>query len=315
MSEELKQKLQDFEVAPPASAWNKIAASLDEEIVAEFPHTIFTAEIQPPASAWDKIKFSLDTGIEEYPSKLYELEVAPPANTWQKISSALEEEKNLPRIPSKARIIPFVKYAVAASLLAAIAFGAFKFLNPAKNANSSVATNQPQKKDQPTSGVQPRVEDSSVTAVNPPSNNLPKERAVLTKNDSRAANRYNSQPSQTLSYMTETMNDDYIQSAAYSAVPQASLRGSVPGSTSFLEALDRYLTFTNSDGALVRISKKLAQTLGCLYPNATSEQYKACQDQLRKWREKIAQMPVKSSPDSFIDILNMIKSAQENDQL
>jgi hypothetical protein len=69
--------------------------------------------------------------------------------------------------------------------------------------------------------------------------------------------------------------------------------------------------FVNPDGYLIRISKKLAETLGCSYTNGSSDENNRCQDQIRKWRDKIAQSPATSSPDNFMDILNVIKSVQE----
>ena len=93
---------------------------------------------------------------------------------------------------------------------------------------------------------------------------------------------------------------------------QASLRGEVPGDCPLVSDADRYLMFTNPDGYLIRMSRKLAETLGCIYTKGNSREYKQCQEQIKKWRDKIAQSPATSSPDNFMGILDIIKSAQEN---
>ena len=102
-----------------------------------------------------------------------------------------------------------------------------------------------------------------------------------------------------------------LASRSISDFRQASLTGEIPGNCSQISDADPYIMFVNPDGYLIRISKKLAETLGCVYTNGNSEQYDRCQDQIRKWRDKIAQSPATSSPDNFMDILNVIKSVQE----
>ena len=69
---------------------------------------------------------------EQYPGKLYDLEITPPAQTWNKILTLLDEENSFPEIPSKRRIISFVRYAAAAACILASCIGAFKLLNQKK---------------------------------------------------------------------------------------------------------------------------------------------------------------------------------------
>jgi hypothetical protein len=100
-------------------------------------------------------------------------------------------------------------------------------------------------------------------------------------------------------------------SKSISDFSQISLKGDIPGNCSLISDADPYLMFVNPDGYLIRISKKLAETLGCIYTNGNSDEYNRCQDQIKKWRDKIAQSPATSSPDNFMDILNVIKTVQE----
>jgi hypothetical protein len=87
----------------------------------------------------------------------------------------------------------------------------------------------------------------------------------------------------------------------------------VAGNCPVISDADRYLSFMNPDGYLIRMSKKLADALGCNYANGNSEEYKQCQEQIKKWRDKIAQSPASSSPDNFMDLLDILKSVQDKE--
>ena len=114
--------------------------------------------------------------------------------------------------------------------------------------------------------------------------------------------------------MVQKVNSSRV--AAHSAADnfqQASLSGNIPGSNSWLSDADRYLMFMNPDGYLIRMSKKLAQALCCFYTDGNSEEFKQCQEQIKKWRDKIAQSPASSSSDNFMDVLDIIKTVQDNE--
>jgi hypothetical protein len=75
---------------------------------------------------------------------------------------------------------------------------------------------------------------------------------------------------------------------------------------------DRYLNFMDPDGSLIRVSKKLADAVGCFYSRGNSDEYKQCQEQIKKWRDKISQSSSTPSADHFMDILDILKSVQDN---
>jgi hypothetical protein len=93
----LQNKIQHYEVVPPASVWDKVAAALDES--------------------------SLD---KEFPTRLYNMELAPPAQAWDQISSSFPATE-APVIPMKRRAPAFIRYAVAAILISIIAAGVIKW--------------------------------------------------------------------------------------------------------------------------------------------------------------------------------------------
>ncbi|HEV8284238.1 MAG TPA: hypothetical protein VGQ09_08000 [Chitinophagaceae bacterium] len=311
MSEELKRKLYYYEVNPPEIMWSRIASALDEEINAEFPQKLYEAELTPPSGVWNKITAALETDIqEEYPAKLYNLEVAPPAGAWEKISDALDEEKAIPKIPPKRKIVPFVRYAAAACIIGIIAFSTFKLLNKKTSEQARTGKVIIPQNISPTV-TPPESQNSSAQTVPAPSNNLPKEVTVLAKTNAVPKRKPLRQQTGYMTQMADATTGLHNSTALN--FQQAGLLGNIPGSNSLVSDADRYLMFMNPDGYLIRISKKLAEALGCFYTNGNSEEYKQCQEQIKKWRDKIAQSSATSSPDNFMDILDIIKSVQDNE--
>ena len=312
MSEELKRKLFNYDVSPPDNAWAKIVNALEDDINAEFPHKLYEAEITPPSNAWSEIVSALElVENEEYAAKLYQLEVPPPVGTWQKIADVLYEQHSAPTISPQRRIAPVVRYAVAASLIAFVAFGVFKLLNQkAHNRGIAGKTVVPQKTS-PTTVEPGNHQTPSVQSVPALSNNLPKERPVLTRANTASKKKLTSSQA---AYMTQTTDVAYaVNSNSTSDFQQASLRGDVPGNCPLIVDADRYLNFMNPDGSLVRVSKKLADAVGCFYNNGTSDEYKQCQEQMKRWRDKITQSSPAPSADNFMNVLDIIKSAQDKE--
>jgi hypothetical protein len=99
-------------------------------------------EVVPPANAWDKIVAALDESSSgnEFPSKLYNAEAAPPAAAWENIKAALEpEEARL--VPLKRKTPGFIRYAAAAILIGIAAFGVIRLTSGTSNNNNTVAIN------------------------------------------------------------------------------------------------------------------------------------------------------------------------------
>ncbi len=307
MSEELKRKLYNYEAEPPEIVWSRVVAVLDQEINAEFPQKLYTLESTPSSDVWNRIEERLEEDIrEQYPDKLYKLEVTPPPRTWNKILTLLDDEKAHPGISSKGRIISFVRYAVAACIIGLLAFGAFKLLNQKTDRGSTAVKT-----------VSPRKDSSAALIQNPtqrltpsPSNNLPREGSGLAQMEIKPRKKNLPEPAVAMTQMAATL-PALVGSSSPSDFRMASLKGDIPGNCSLISDADPYLMFVNPDGYLIRISKKLAETLGCIYTNGNSSEYNRCQDQIKKWRDKIAQSPATSSPDNFMDILNLIRSVQE----
>ena len=67
-----------------------------------FQNKLLQYEVQPPQGTWDKIAASLDENIPSTVSeKLYQFEESPPSAVWQKIVSQLNT------VTEKAKVVPF----------------------------------------------------------------------------------------------------------------------------------------------------------------------------------------------------------------
>lgn len=93
----LQHKMKNYEVTPPAQAWERIAAALDEETTGDFA------------------------------TRLYHLEVAPPAAAWNNIAATLPEQT--PVVPMRKRGPAFLRYAVAAAFISVAALGIVRWLS------------------------------------------------------------------------------------------------------------------------------------------------------------------------------------------
>jgi hypothetical protein len=307
MSEELKRKLYNYEAEPPGMIWNRIETALDQEISAQFPERLYVLEATPPPEVWDRIEEELEReSKEQYPEKLYNIEITPPSQAWKKISTLLDDGRAIAEIPSRRRIISFVKYAAAACIIGLIAFGTFRVLNQKTDGRSTALKAVLPQKDSSAAQIQHPTQEPSPS----PSNNLPREGASLAQIETKSRKRTSAEPVVSMTQMAATL-PAVVGSESTSDFRTASLTGDIPGNCSLISDADPYLMFVNPDGYLIRISKKLAEALGCIYSNGNSDEYNRCQDQIKRWRDKIAQSPATSSPDNFMDILNVIKSVQE----
>ncbi len=104
MNPHIRQKIYDYSETPPASAWEGIAALVE----------------QKPA----------------YAQTLYQFKATPPANAWAKISAGLNTAETKV-VPLRTKLF---KYAIAAAVLGAIAAGSIFYLK--NDAAPALATQQ-----------------------------------------------------------------------------------------------------------------------------------------------------------------------------
>jgi hypothetical protein len=109
----LRNKMKNYEVIPPADAWEKIAAALDE-----------------------------GTAGYQFPDKLYNMEVMPPAAAWSAISASLPSA-DAAVVPMRKRTSSFLRYAAAAVFIGIAAFGIIKWTNSGNTESAGTAQVNP----------------------------------------------------------------------------------------------------------------------------------------------------------------------------
>ena len=307
MSEELKRKLYNYEVNPPPATWSRIATVLGDEN-APVTEKLYGLQVIPPVETWNKIVEQLETDKQKYSEKLYKLEAVPPVGTWKQISDQLELKEHSKQLHSRPKLVPWLKYAAAACVVGVIALGALFVFNRKTEHSIPPVTVLPQKNAQPVSTGEGKNSSAQETAI---SNNLPKEGIGLPKKANNAREKTLPQQAAYIAPMVSPAMAD-VRATFSNNFQQTSLREEVPGNCSFISETDPYLMFMNPDGYLIRMSKKLAETLGCVTTRGNSEDNSQCEGQLNEWRNRIAQSPANSSPDNFMDVVNIIRSAENH---
>ena len=65
MSNQLQYKLLNYEVPPPEGVWNKIAASLNENVSLTLSEKLYQYEEEPSSLVWQSISSQLDNSISK----------------------------------------------------------------------------------------------------------------------------------------------------------------------------------------------------------------------------------------------------------
>jgi negative regulator of sigma E activity len=329
MSSDLKNRLYNYEVTPPVTAWENIAGALDEShLDNKFPSTLYNSTITAPATVWTAISESLDELQlgSKFPETLYNLSAPPPAQAWDKIQAALDSAATAPVIPARRKVIPFVRYAAAAAVLAIVAFGTVRILSSGnqQSADSGV-------KNTPASGivttVPPAGNDNTNNVATTPVINEP---SAITNDEARndaaledskqtyaSLDRSDKQRMKKVSEEFFRAPADPIEVSAnfnpvhtYEDLECTDVNTPVFASgSSSIDMAGRYAMLVTPDGHIIRISKKLGDLVCCV---SGEEQDDECVDQLKKWRKKIANSPVAPSPGNFMDILDMLHTLKDS---
>ncbi len=267
-------------------------------------HKILSHEVTPPPGVWDKIAAELDESElhHVFPSKLYEAEVAAPAGIWNNIQAALDPENEI-AAPKRRAIVPWMRYAAAAVIIGLVALGAVQLINNKKKAVvASVETTQPQNDSAGTSVV---VTDPVTTTREPEINTDKTDEA---RND--AALEASKKTFAKLDMPSNTHKLKNI-AAAYSFASNTEVLDPAENYVAERDPSDlsnRYIVLMTADGHFVRMAKKLSNMVCCV---SGEEQDKECVDQMSRWKEKMACSPTGHSTGSFLDILSLIRSLED----
>ncbi|MBL7740462.1 MAG: hypothetical protein JNK14_14690 [Chitinophagaceae bacterium] len=287
----LRNKLYNSEQNPPAKAWDKIAAALDESHISDkFSSRLYQSEVLPAEIVWDKISIALDEN--RIAERLYNTEASPPVSAWDKIVGSLDTG-HTPVIPMPGKSFPLFRYAAAVVFIGAVAFGVIKLVGGNnKPVNESMATSE--EHNIPVRQEAPLPEDNDQVINNKsPENTVPD--VVTSHSSSTDETRPNPVKRAKAGY---ALNGDISPTEAFYAYNEHTPN-----------LADRYVMLMTPNG-IIRMSKKLGDIVCCV---AGEEQTDDCKDQIRKLQEKLATTPVAAAPGNFMDILSLISSLNETE--
>lgn len=297
----LQNKLQQFEVAPPLTVWDKISRQLDEEFNAA------------------------DSRLS---SQLDDASIIPPAGVWDTINAQLNNE--IPAENQSRKVIPLlVRIAIAAAVIGVMFIGGLYFLNNDQRDNN-VVKNIPRAVTPPPAASkpdQPELSDSSDHALvrnEKPAQAFKKvinrsaPRSPAAPDEAEPAGQIADltvNPEQAPLYDLQTVSA--LQPVSVTAPPLRDKKGNIILDASLIgKPDDEYITVTGPNGKQTKISSKF---LGCLsYINATltsndsDERAIQCKTQFEEWREKILSQPeFIPTANNFFDIFELKDLIQE----
>lgn len=263
-------------------------------------------EVTPPANAWDRITDALDDAhqADEFPARLYAMEVTPPAAAWDKIAASFESERQPEEaifINQPSRFKQYLRYAAAAVVIGAVAFGILRWTG--SSADDPTGPSIAAKPAGPV--VTSPAQTAGTSGTSPvPTNNAVDEQAKTISAEKLIARL--DRPYKA----TRRANAD-VQTAVYNATANRS-RSLYTYSDHVPSMADRYIMLMTPDGNFIRMSKKWGNLVCCVSgedPDAD------CKDQLKKWQEKMATSSLTTSAGNFIDILQLVNSLDEGSEL
>lgn len=308
MSNNVQNKMLEFEVTPPPSAWSNIANALDDAaLTSSLSHKLQTAIAVPPASVWHAISSALtvDELTPLLASKLKNAEAVPPVAAWSFIAASLNKTKET--IISQKRVLsPLLKYAAAAAVAGLMVFGGYSLL---KNKNNDNPTDTIVKINTGTSITDEKatVADGNPDTLSESSEIAATDNAIIIAEEKRNDAALEASKHTFAKLEPPAVNKIKRIAAAYqfsSALEDnaAGLNNLKSGiAPTHAENNNRYITVMTPDCNLIRISKKLKHLTCCITGEVVD---KSCQLKLEKWRKQMASAA--AHPANFIDIMELV---------
>ncbi len=300
MSNTIRNKLSGFESAPPPGTWEQIQAELDGlNEWRSLGDKLKDAEKAPPAGYWSRILSQLEeAGLA---GKLYHHEQAPPENAWEQILQGIGTGVSN---PVERKITPWFRYAAAAAILVIVGLGIMR-LTQFRNEEPGMAVQQdslPANNGKTTDNS--KAELTKLVAGIPAGNEEARNDAALEASKKTFAKL--DLPERRIA--REVSNFYFTSTAETDAASRGLDINNSSGLPDPAVAADRYITLMTPEGNIIRVSKKLSGMVCCISGETGDP---ACENQLKKWREKIVASSIGHSADSFMDILMLVNSTEE----
>lgn len=207
------------------------------------------------------------------------MEVVPPVARWDKIEEQLDStisavKKETPVVPFNKRLS---KYAAAAAVVGILALAAY-FLAQRSSQDvdviqKSFADNTSLKiPEQPVINTQPQNKIKAVPVAN-------------AKDSAKHSAPLMIIPSDSDGVVTTSNGNSYTTTVEKNR-----------------EVDGRYIVLMTEDGNVVRMNKKVSGLADCIAGDDPSQQ---CNNQIEEWQKELVSMPVLSSPDNILGILEL----------
>lgn len=274
-------KLYNYEVSPPAEAWERIAQEL--EGVNEYKtvsQKLQNLQVAAPAFAWENINRELNDqqSFDIIAKKLSAVAIAPPVDMWGKIEANLNRTVDVVKKPAAVVPMPrkILKYAVAAAILGIISTAIYFLVqSSSKDANFITQTltdnNKQTDLNQPVVNAQTDVKQNSVPANTTENIQRPSRATTL---DSAASG-----------FVTTSKGNAYTTTVEKNR-----------------EVDGRYIVLMTEEGNVVRMNKKVSGLADCIAGEDASHE---CNVQIAAWQKEMASMPVLASPDNILGLLEL----------
>lgn len=311
-NEVFAQKLNEAAVAPPVSIWDSISAELDNEA---FAQKLTEAAVAPPFAMWDKIDAALDAEVnEQLKEKLIHAEVLPHAASWNYIEQQIHATEGAKVIPFKSRVAPLYKLAAAAVITGVMAWGAYQLFSTGES-----TTNQPAIAQTTTPEVKP-AETSTTTPVIIPQPQQPSSVATAKKAAKKGPTKQNRVTVQQQDPLPNNVAvAEAVSHSSETILPHRDVhhKKNTSAFTGTAVPENQYMLVLNDNGDLIRVSKKIA-TMKCA--NGSGElpvdavaalQTRDCDDQIKRWQQKIAMSALVSPNSGYIDMNELILTTEK----
>jgi hypothetical protein len=295
MPEQLKNRMQQFEVMPPPDAWKNISARLDD-----------------------------DSRYEGLSARMNGYEVAPPAGAWDNIAANITVNNTRSITPIAGRKInfSFLKIAAAAAV-AGIIISLWLWTKQSPEIPVAVTGRK---------SLSPTAPVTANSSASAPAQETP-VMAVPRKYDREAVSETPQQQA-SLPENNDADNDRVLQYAAVTPVPGyreypiiirsgpvKDGNGAVIRNVDLLTSDGNYMIVSGPNGQMTRISSKFASVIRYLNDDSSVEEYldkviresDTWKKRFSEWRKKIGESPFIPSSANFLDIVEFKDLIEKNE--
>ena len=248
----------------------------------DFKSRLQQFELPPPPGSWERLADALDQDALDFPRRLQQYESTPPPGAWNKIASAIiDNPMETMVIPMSSRRKKFAWIAAAAAVVIAI-FLVFPFGNSGNNET-----------------ITPGIVNAGIIPRNKPVEVVPDTGSTPASTEEDQDITINKTP---VSKQSSSQYDDE-DPGPIAMLEYAPAQVNNQRRFSFTDADENYMTYTDDDGYVGRLPKKLYDVFEC----ATREM--VCRAKIRDLQSRVASSAVSSD---FTGVLQMLRNLQEN---